>query len=161
MYLGIDNGLSGGIAVIDDDNKIVLAEPMPTIKVKDKRLIDIKKLSELITKHEVDFAVIENAHAMPGQGVSSMFSFGRVFGINLALLEAHGIPYKIVESRTWQKEVFKDLPADDTKLALQGATKIRSINFVHNNYGLDTKNHGITDAICMAFYARELKRPTI
>lgn len=60
----------------------------------------------LDTKVEMDgeaFAVIEKVHAMPGQGVTSMFTFGQSFGFLRGLLTAVEVPFEEVHPRSWQK----------------------------------------------------------
>ena len=49
--------------------------------------------------------VIERVHAMPGQGVTSMFTFGRGTGVGFGALFAHrpDCPVYEVTPQTWQK----------------------------------------------------------
>jgi crossover junction endodeoxyribonuclease RuvC len=49
-------------------------------------------------------AAVEKVGAMPGQGVTSMFSFGQSFGFILGVLTAFGIPYQLVPPRKWKTE---------------------------------------------------------
>jgi hypothetical protein len=49
------------------------------------------------------FAVIEKVGAMPGNGVSSMFKFGRGTGVLIGCLIAAGIPFAEVTPQVWQK----------------------------------------------------------
>lgn len=51
----------------------------------------------------ITHAVIENVHAMPSQGVTSMFSFGKIYGLLRMALIAAEIPFEEVGPRTWQK----------------------------------------------------------
>lgn len=50
------------------------------------------------------FCVVEHVGAMPGQGVTSCFSFGQNFGFILGLLTAFRIPYELVRPQKWKKE---------------------------------------------------------
>lgn len=50
------------------------------------------------------FCVVEHVNAMPGQGVTSCFSFGQNFGFILGLLTAFRIPYELVRPLKWKKE---------------------------------------------------------
>lgn len=50
------------------------------------------------------FCVVEHVNAMPGQGVTSCFSFGQNFGFILGLLTAFRIPYELVRPQKWKKE---------------------------------------------------------
>jgi crossover junction endodeoxyribonuclease RuvC len=54
-----------------------------------------------------DFRVkgmLEKVHAMPGQGVTSMFKFGQNYGFVRGCLFSSGIPFEDVHPKTWQKE---------------------------------------------------------
>ena len=48
-------------------------------------------------------AILERVHAMPGQGVTSMFSFGANYGYWRGVLQGLRIPFTEVHPRTWQK----------------------------------------------------------
>ena len=45
---------------------------------------------------------LEKVHAMPGQGVTSMFTFGQNYGFLRGLLIARGIPFEEVQPNPWQ-----------------------------------------------------------
>lgn len=47
---------------------------------------------------------LEHVGAMPGQGVTSMFSFGENFGFIKGLLAANELPYELVRPQKWKKE---------------------------------------------------------
>lgn len=98
--LGIDPGLGGGLALIHPRDGILL-ESMPTIGNE----LDLKTLNDFISAHADDvlIAYLEKATAMPKQGVTSMFKFGRVFGTIEAMLAAYEIPMKIIPPQQWMK----------------------------------------------------------
>lgn len=47
---------------------------------------------------------LEHVGARPGQGVTSMFSFGENFGFIQGLLTAYSIPFELVRPQKWKKE---------------------------------------------------------
>jgi len=122
---GIDCGKEGAISIIDSDEKkeVFFLCDAPIIKLdngktkiikladgktkggkkKIKTMYDIPLMNDLLSKYGIEYIFIENAQAMPGQGVSSMFSIGKGFGIWLGLIVGRGIPYETVSPRTWQK----------------------------------------------------------
>ena len=53
---------------------------MPTFQERNKTLVDGNALLEWLSPWDLDQTVIEWVHAMPRQGVSSSFSFGRSTG---------------------------------------------------------------------------------
>ncbi len=83
LVLGIDPGSSGGLALIKNSNtlpQIILALRMPTVTIYGKKIIDTKKIATELQSHPIDVSIIEKVHAMPRQGVTSSFQFGRNFG---------------------------------------------------------------------------------
>ena len=107
IYIGIDPGKNGGIAVIGYENKLE----------QNKRKIDVYVYQDdILIKLVKDFAYfrnvlkeesicyLEQVHAMPKQGVSSTFNFGMNFGFIQGVLKAYGIPYELVTPQKWKKE---------------------------------------------------------
>ena len=84
LILGIDPGSSGGLAIVRNSfntlPEIVFAIKMPTVAIYGKKIIDTKKIALELNKHDIDISIIEKVHAMPRQGVTSSFQFGRNFG---------------------------------------------------------------------------------
>ena len=113
MILGIDPGLTGAIALVDDDD-IVLLWDMPVAEkpygrgkqvdaygfadcVREAKQISIYQRSENLTAH------VERVSAMPGQGVTSVFSFGRSAGVIDGVLGALLIPVVYITPQKWKK----------------------------------------------------------
>ncbi len=86
-FMGIDPGAFGAVAILDKDSRELVIIDMPTLKVKRGprvvNQVDGHMLADALRLHVTPdtSALIEKVHAMPGQGVSSMFSFGRAAGI--------------------------------------------------------------------------------
>lgn len=99
MYIGIDPGKNGGIAVLRvlKNNQFVSAS---TYVFDETALINI--LDEV--KNYYCKCTLEHVHAMPKQGVSSTFNFGMNFGFIQGVLKAYGIPYELVTPQKWKKE---------------------------------------------------------
>lgn len=113
MKLGIDPGISGAIALLKDNTVVKLWDMPVSAKthgngnmVNAYLLADIVKEAKEIAV-ELDeplSAVIEQVGAMPGQGVTSMFNFGRSFGIAEGVLGGMGIPVLPVTPQRWKKQ---------------------------------------------------------
>lgn len=108
MIVGIDPGLDGAIAFLKDSHDFVLVEDMPTYagtgtrrEVNEAELARIIKRAYASGQH--DTVYLERVSAMPGQGVSSMFSFGCSYGIVRGVLSALGFPYELVTPQAWKK----------------------------------------------------------
>ena len=115
--LGIDPGLSGGIVLLSTSGTILFKSPIPVLKLqgkKNKTVIDLPALYEMIKslKEKTSCCYLEKVSSMPGQGVSSMFSFGHTFGVIEMSLVACQIPYVLVPPQTWCKEIHQGLSKD-------------------------------------------------
>ncbi len=105
---GIDPGIAGAIAVLDD-KKIVDAKDLPTMSEgkKNKRQLNSANLSQYISSNIVDFnetvVVVEQVNAMPGQGVTSMFNFGQTFGAIKGITATLKLPIFFVRPSKWKK----------------------------------------------------------
>jgi len=106
--IGIDPGLSGGIAILDD-LKIFDAFDMPIMSEgkKNKNQLNSAQLVNIIKKHILPngetFVIVEQVSAMPGQGVTSMFNFGQTFGSIKGICAALGLPIFYVRPAKWKK----------------------------------------------------------
>ena len=104
--IGIDPGLSGGIAILKN-NKIEDMFDMPVMSEgkKNKRQLNSAQLVNLL-KSSIDeetIVVVEQVNAMPGQGVTSMFNFGQTFGAIKGICAALGLPIFFVRPAKWKK----------------------------------------------------------
>jgi crossover junction endodeoxyribonuclease RuvC len=106
--IGIDPGLSGAIAILED-SKIKELFDMPVMPdgKKNKRQLNsaflVKLLKENIESLENTVMVVEQVNAMPGQGVTSMFNFGQTFGAIKGICAALGLPIFLVRPAKWKK----------------------------------------------------------
>ena len=107
--LGIDPGASGAMALLDGDVLVRVAD-MPTIMVKGRSRILAPGVVDLIVETKPDKIVLEDVNAMPGQGVSSMFSFGRGLGVLEGVIAALGYPLIMVRPAKWKRDA--GVPAD-------------------------------------------------
>lgn len=96
VRIGIDPGANGACVALYEDGKI---EEVRFGKSTNK---EIWLFFEDIAFHDA-FCVLEQVGAMPGQGVNSMFTFGKNVGFVIGLLVASGIAYQETVPRSWQK----------------------------------------------------------
>ena len=106
--IGIDPGLSGAIAVLEN-NKVLSIFEMPVMSEgkKNKRQLNSAQLVTLlkdnISENEEVSVVVEQVNAMPGQGVTSMFNFGQTFGAIKGVCAALRLPIFFVRPSKWKK----------------------------------------------------------
>tara|TARA_B110000881_G_scaffold210133_1_gene217171 strand:- start:1089 stop:1583 length:495 start_codon:yes stop_codon:yes gene_type:complete len=106
--IGIDPGLSGAIAVLEDQRvKCIFDMPVMPEGKKNKRQLNsaqlVNLLKENISTNEDTIIVVEQVNAMPGQGVTSMFNFGQTFGAIKGISAALGLPIFFVRPAKWKK----------------------------------------------------------
>lgn len=98
IIIGIDPGASGGIAIMRPIGAVGWSiEPHKMPDVED----DICELLAATTAPR--FAFLERVAARPKQGVSSVFKFGKHYGLLRGLLVALQIPREFPTPQAWQK----------------------------------------------------------
>ena len=109
IILGIDPGLSGALALYDTSEQTVEVFDMPVLELvrngKKKGEVSAQALANHLAGRKVNSAFLERVNAMTGQGVTSVFSFGRSTGIVEGVLAAYDIPTTLVTPQAWQKAV--------------------------------------------------------
>ena len=106
--IGIDPGLSGAIAILENNQVINIFEiPVMSEGKKNKRQLNsallVSLLKENINNSEEVAVVVEQVNAMPGQGVTSMFNFGQTFGAIKGICAALDLPIFFVRPSKWKK----------------------------------------------------------
>lgn len=151
LVLGVDPGLSGALALYDVRvNSVENVRDMPTIEAGtgSKRIVDEATLAAWVdayAKH-IRHAYVEKVGAMPGQGVTSMFSFGTSYGIVRGIIAANMIPMTFVTPQRWKKAL--GVPA-----AKDGA-RARASQLLPVSSGLwsRVKDDGRAEAALIALY---------
>ena len=106
--LGIDPGLSGAIAILEDKKVVGIFEmPVMAEGKKNKRQLNSAQLVNIIKENignnDETAVVVEQVNAMPGQGVTSMFNFGQTFGAIKGVCAALELPIFFVRPSKWKK----------------------------------------------------------
>lgn len=141
FYIGIDPGKNGGIGILCND---YVYEVLPYSD--EELLLTLRDYSPQNCK-----CVVEKVNAMPGQGVTSMFNFGKNFGFIQGVLEAYEIPFELVPPQKWKKEFSV---TSDKNTSIDVAKRLfPNINLKATNRC--KKDHdGMAEALLMAEYAR-------
>jgi len=156
--IGIDPGVTGAIAVFRDGQFFAVHDiPFTAETSKSKKCVDVFALYELLCNLSSYIGVfryvyLERAQSMPGQGVSSMFSYGQTFGIIMAALAGAGITsrgYKpiLVHPARWKRELHligNFLPKDADLKKARTLYPLAPLNL--------QKHHNRADAILIGHY---------
>lgn len=136
-FIGIDPGQSGGIAVVTDYG-ITECWKMPDTER------DTYELLRSLFLPNRSRVTIEKVGAMPGNGVSGMFKFGRSLGFLRGLVIALEFPFEDVTPQRWQK-ALGCLTKGDKNVSKRKAQEL---------FPLLKVTHATADALLIAEYAR-------
>lgn len=152
IYIGVDPGLTGGVAVVGAG--VVRADDMPTFAYSAtgavKRAVDVVALSrslQAVTTLDDCILTIERVNAFPGQGVSSVFSLGMSFWGVVGVAAGLGIPIVLVNPAAWKKH-FGLGPDKDQARGL-ASRLYPSVDLSKK------KDHGRAEALLIARYGME------
>lgn len=162
-YIGIDPGKSGGIAILDESKNPVIAILMPE---------SINDIIQLLSLYIPDSIIsLEEVHSMPGQGVTSMFTFGMGYGELKGIIQTiHSFaPYKeflLVSPRKWKIKILGNIekidgegPADRKKRLKQRSIEVAqsmypSVDLYSKKKKKSTvPSDGIAEALLIASYS--------
>lgn len=156
-YIGIDPGLDGGLAYISLDAVVYSTPTITRTKAKGtKREYNIQAMRELLQRIKNQTSVVtcylESVHAMPGQGVTSMFSMGQGFGIWQGLLAGLQISFELVTPQRW-KGVMLDGTGKDKEASR--LTALRMFPILSEDLALK-KDEGKAEALLIAAYGKRI-----
>lgn len=167
LYIGADNGVSGAMAAIHDD-QILKVSFTPIVEIGTHRRLDaggiVKwiddaacRLNKRIPTDQITLT-IEQAQKNPGFGTKTNYSQGVSHGQWMAIAELTYLKHHYVNPKTWQSVVFKDFRG-----IAKGNTKGAAIEAVKRNFPSQFKTlifknqaerEAICDAICIALWAQ-------
>jgi crossover junction endodeoxyribonuclease RuvC len=105
--LGVDPGIRGGLTIVELSNdaapQLIDAIDIPVAGAGAKERVDVLAIRTWILAHRPQHALVERAQAMPKQGASSGFKYGRAVGAIEAVITCCEIPMTIVEPALWKR----------------------------------------------------------
>jgi len=150
LWIGIDPGKSGAWAAIDQDGGYLSSGLCP-----DSVHGMADDLWQQVISRAASRAVLEQVHAMPGQGVTSMFTFGMNYGMWQGILAANGMSYVLVTPQKWMKTVL-DSHKKGEKLHLSFARRRWPDAPLARK-----KDEAVAAALCIAEYGRLMEHKEI
>lgn len=149
MIIGIDPGKSGAACLMDENGGIIEIVRFDTTEHDIAEVLgeDVNRYRTQPGRLWLIYAFIEKVHAMPKQGVSSTFKFGKQYGFILGLLTAYKIPYEFVTPHKWQKDMGC-LSKGDKNITKAAAQRL---------FPQQKVIHATADAILIAEYGRRIR----
>jgi len=155
IYLGIDPGVTGALAEIDDDGANAKVWDTPTLNVKSgkktKTEYSATAMAQMLSQYAgmpLVMVALESVHAMPEQGVSSSFSFGRGLGLWEGILSAYKIPFMKIAPQRWKGSLLDGMGKEKDASRLQAQSLFPRVDLSLK------KHHGRGDALLLAEYLR-------
>lgn len=169
LYVGIDPGNEGFIAVLDAEGRHKATHEMPVIEGEKKVLPDVPAIKRILSDlaGEDDITVfVESQTARPaiftnsegnlqrGQGSASIFSTGRWQGVLEGVLSGT-YPVEFQTPGTWQKVMHEGATGNDTKAkSIQVAGRLFPLVDLRKNTRCRKPHDGKADALLMAEWLR-------
>lgn len=145
IYIGIDPGMSGAIAAIDRDRKVLCLNDCP--KNNDsKEMASI--LNAILFEFDLVNVAIEKVVAFK-MGRTSALNYGTNYGIWLGLFSVRDCPIEIVTPQKWQKGLFKKGEGNGKERSLKVARRLFPRAELHLK-----KHHHRADALLISDWLR-------
>ena len=149
IYIGIDPGVSGGIAALDETGLPLNVQKMPETEQDTLELFRwVVALCERSGDKARPRAVLERVHSMPSQGHNGAFTFGKGYGGLRMALVACEIPFNEATPQTWQR----------TMQCLTKGQKNVSKRRAQELFPGVKCTHAISDALLIAEFCRRQER---
>lgn len=142
IYIGIDPGKDGAMAVITPETTLVF--PFDAQGYRNV-LAGLKGIDDTYR------CCLERVGAMPKQGVTSMFKFGQNYGFIQGLLTAYSMPYELVTPQKWKKE-FQITGDKNSSIAV--CKRLFPDVSLRRTDRCRKDDDGLAEALLMAEYAR-------
>ncbi len=157
FIIGIDVGLSGGLAVLGSKAEVV---PTPTLAAtKTRRAYDVPGMVNLLRGYGATdvLAFLERVPVNPGPGILRLASLMEGFGLWKGILSTVRMPFVLVSAHEWQKVLLKGYPTNDYKerkssSVLAAKQLYPTVNLVLD--GCKKPHDGMADALLIATYGR-------
>ena len=154
-YIGIDNGVTGGVTILSDEGVIL------HVKTPEKNCLNYTKAKAFINRIDFEtmraalvmagnnsFCMIERPMVNPGRFKASVSALRCVEATEI-LLEELQIPYQFLDSKEWQKALLPSgLQKEELKKAADSVAKrlFPKVNVVN------------ADSLLIAQYCRNVKK---
>ena len=150
VVIGIDPGLSGALAALDAEGRVVEVLDLPTLETGNgRRTVNALALRELLQAlPPIRASWIESVAAMPTDSRVAAFAFGRSVGAIETACLLSAVPVQRVTPQAWKRAA--GLPAGVPKAA-SVETALRLLPGCAP-YLTRAKDHGRADALLIARY---------
>lgn len=150
-FVGIDPGKQGAIAVVDRESTLMQLELLGDSPQEVDRAISKVFYHNTHMTCEI---FLEKVHAMPGQGVSTMFSFGKHYGWIEGIITANGEEINYVHPSQWTKAMHRHKGRTAKEKSVKAAQELWPEETFLATRKSRTPHQGLVDASLIAEYGR-------
>ena len=151
VWCGIDPGKKGGYAFIKENED---GTQNVSVHIWDDCNF-VNDLNDLIAwagrRNGSIVCAVEKVGAMPGQGVTSMFNFGKSAGYIEGVLTALKVPYQLVPPQKWKKTFSL---SNDKKQSIETCKRLFPNVDLRATQRCRTDSDGKAESLLLAEYAR-------
>lgn len=155
IHLGVDPGKHGGLAFITPTSTGPCVYDAMAMPLSGDEL-DVGRITDVVSAHQLNddvVATVERVGAMPKQGLSSTFTFGKGFGTLLGILGALRVRVELVTPQKWKGVILAGTTKDKDAAVAWCRRAYPSVNLLATPR-CTTPHDGIADAVCLAEYGR-------
>lgn len=105
--IGIDIGVTGGVAILTDAGELVSVHEMPCLHdgPKKRRTINAPLLASIVYNSHATRAFVESVGPRPNEGVVGAFAFGDSKGVVRGVLAGAAIPVVWIAPPSWKRVI--------------------------------------------------------
>ena len=158
VYVGIDPGLDGAVAVVCAGGGLLDWCDTPTLEVERRGArrreyadaMMARVLGCVAERWMVAGVALEHVHSMPAQGVRSSFTFGVGVGLWRGIIAGLGLPLSLVAPQRWRGALLDGMGRD------KDASRLRALQLWPTSVDVfrRRRDDGRADAALMAEWLR-------
>ena len=156
--LGVDPGATGALAMWDTGLDALAVADIPSTLVRTgksrRRQISETWLADILRSYQPDCAWIERVHALPGQGVTSSFSFGLAYGLVRGALAALQVPVTLITPNEWKRHFRLSSDKNEARLIAARLFPANAQQFVR------VCDDGRAEAALLALFGSQQQKPS-
>ena len=161
--LAVDQARNGAWCVFDYEKKEIVAYdsfsfPTDRFQFEDAVVGVCDTVETIISKYDISAVFIEDVQLRAN--ADSFKKLAQLQGALIYSFKKHEHLFDIIAPSTWQNycgargRTTKEIKAKvkDTSASDKKASKVLSIQFVRDNFGIETDNDNIADSICIGYW---------
>jgi hypothetical protein len=162
VYIGIDNGVTGTVGIVDEKGNVLHFDKIPTFKEQNytKKKNNVTRIAGGQLKHILSmngivpvFLYYERPMVNPGRFQATL-SAVRALEATLTIIELLQIPYDYIDSKEWQKVMLPNGIKGGSALKKASVDICKRLFPAQHEFA---QKHGDADGLLIAEYLRRIR----